>query len=320
MTAVDRSRRRARRLTWLLRITVGGTLALLAWGAIIEPQRLVERDHVLALQQWPASCDGLRVDVVADTHTGSPYNKLDNLDRLVERLLASDADAVLLGGDYVILSVFLGRYIPAGDIAARLRPLTARKPVYAVLGNHDWWKDGEAVSRAFASAGVTMIDNRALPLAFGGCEFWLAGIGDLMEGDPDVAGAFATIDDADAPVLVLTHEPDTLPRIPLRTALTIAGHTHGGQMDPWPFRSQPSPFVRMSHRLKWHVRDDAGRDLFVTPGIGTSILPMRIGVPPEISRLTLRSAAVVEATTDQAAPPPQRKAGPPARAESVPAG
>lgn len=291
MSTVDRSRRRARRLTWWLRIAVGGVLSLLAWGAIIEPQRLVERDHTLALRQWPARCDGLRLDVVADTHTGSPYNKLDNVDRLVERLVASDADAVLLGGDYVILSVFLGRYIPAADIAARLRPLTARKPVYAVLGNHDWWKDGDAVSRALASAGVTMIDNRALPVTLRGCGFWIAGIGDLMEGDPDVAGTFAAIADPDAPVLVLTHEPDSLPDIPLRAALTIAGHTHGGQMDPWPFRRQPSTWVRRSHRLKWHVRDDAGRDLFVTPGIGTSILPMRIGVPPEISRLTLRSAA-----------------------------
>lgn len=290
MTAVDRSRRRARRLTWLLRLAVGGTLALLAWGAIIEPQRLVARDHVLALRQWPAACDGLRLDVVADTHTGSPYNKLDNVDRLVARLVDSDADAVLLGGDYVILSVFLGRYIAADEIAARLRPLTARKPVYAVLGNHDWWKDGDAVSRAFAAAGVTMIDNRALPLTLRGCDFWLAGIGDLLEGDPDVDGTFAMIDDATAPVLVLTHEPDSLPDIPLRAALTIAGHTHGGQMDPWPFRRQPSPWMRRSHRLKWHVRDDAGRDLFVTPGIGTSIVPMRIGVPPEISRLTLRSA------------------------------
>ncbi|HST44916.1 MAG TPA: hypothetical protein VLK29_06805, partial [Luteimonas sp.] len=70
----------------------------------------------------------------------------------------------------------------------------------------------------------------------------------------------------------------------------IAGHTHGGQIDPWPLRTQPSPFLARSHRLKWHVRDTAGRDLFVSPGIGTSILPMRLGVPPEISRLTLRTA------------------------------
>lgn len=290
MMQSDDSRRRRRRLTWLFRGMVLAALAVAVWGLMWEPARLVERDHALPLSRWPQSCDGLRIDVVSDTHTGSPNNGLYHLDRWVARLMESDADIVLMAGDYVILSVFLGTYIPADTIAEHLKPLTARKPVYAVLGNHDWWKDGAMVSRAFASAGVRMIDDRAVPVEVRGCRFWIAGLGDLLEGRPDVEGTFATVDD-DAPVIALTHEPDLLPRIPSRAVLTIAGHTHGGQIDPWPFRRQPSPFVPGSHRLKWHVVDDAGRQLFVTPGIGTSILPMRLGVPPEISRLTLRSAA-----------------------------
>ena len=289
MTQAGNSRRRSRRLTWLFRIAALVALAVAVWGFVWEPSRLVERDHALALPRWPETCDGLRIDVVSDTHTGSPNNGLDHLDRWVRRLAGSDADLVLMAGDYVILSVFLGEYVPAETIAEHLKPLTARKPVYAVLGNHDWWKDGELVSRAFASAGVTMIDNRAVRVDVRGCRFWIAGLGDLLEGRPDVQGTFAMIAD-DAPVLVLTHEPDLLPRIPPHVALTVAGHTHGGQIDPWPFRRQPSPFVLHSHRLKWHVVDGE-RHLFVTPGIGTSILPMRFGVPPEISRLTLRSAA-----------------------------
>ncbi len=290
MTRVDESRRRSRRLTWLFRIAMLAVLALAVWSFAWEPSRLVERDHALALSRWPRACDGLRIDVVSDTHTGSPYNGLDRLDHWVRRLADSDADIVLMAGDYVILSVFLGEYIPADVIAGHLKPLTARKPVYAVLGNHDWWKDGPMVARAFASAGVRMIDNRAVSVDVRGCRFWIAGLGDLLEGRPDIAGTFAMIDD-DAPVLALTHEPDLLPNIPARTALTVAGHTHGGQIDLWPFRSQPSAFVSGSHRLKWHVVDAQGRQLFVTPGIGTSILPLRFGVPPEISRLTLRSAS-----------------------------
>jgi hypothetical protein len=289
MTRADDSRRRSRRLTWLFRVAVLAALALAVWGFVWEPSRLVERDHTLELPRWPRTCDGLRIDVVSDTHTGSPNNGLDNVDRWVRKLVDSDADLVLMAGDYVILSVFLGKYVPAETIATHLKPLTARKPVYAVLGNHDWWKDGPMVSRAFASAGVRMIDNHAVSVDLRGCRFWIAGLGDLLEGRPDVAGTFAMIDD-DAPVLALTHEPDLLPRIPTRTALTVAGHTHGGQIDPWPFRLQPSPFVLHSYRLKWHVVDAHGRQMFVTPGIGTSILPMRFGVPPEISRLILRSA------------------------------
>lgn len=287
MTRADLSRRRSRVQTWSLRIVVAAALALAVRGFIWEPSQLVEREHTLALPAWPAECDGLRLDVVADTHTGSPRNGLDKLDRLVQRLIDSDADAVLMAGDYVILSVFLGSYIPAETIAEHLKPLTARKPVYAVLGNHDWWKDGPKVSAAFSAAGVRMIDNQAEVVQLRGCRLWIAGIGDLLEGDPDVAGTFAMIDD-DAPVVALTHEPDLFPQIPARTALTVAGHTHGGQIDLWPLRQDPSGFVRGSRWLKWHIVDD-GRHLFVSPGIGTSILPMRLGVPPEISRLTLRS-------------------------------
>lgn len=262
-------------------------VGLVFYGGVIETARLVERDHVLPLSHWPVQCDGLRVDVIADTHTGSPRNGLDKLDRLVQRLIASDAPFVLMAGDYVILKVLLGEYIPPEVIAEHLKPLTSRKPVYAVLGNHDWWKNGTDISAKFAAAGVQMIDNRAVQVQAGACSFWLAGLGDLKEGNPDVTGTYADIP-ADAPIVALTHEPDLLPQIPERTALTVAGHTHGGQMYPFPLR-RPGHFIPYSHTLNgWVV--DGERTLFVSPGVGTSIIPVRLGVPPEISRLTLRRA------------------------------
>ena len=271
-------------------------LAVLVYGFVIEPGRLVERDADLVLQPWPAACDGLRVDVAADLHIGSPHNGLDNLDRVVARLRASDADIVLLAGDYVILTVLAGRYVPAERIAARLRPLATEKPVYAVLGNHDWWKGGPQVARAFAAAGIRMVDNRALPLERGDCRFWLAGLGDLLEGDPDVAGTFAAIP-RDAPVLALTHEPALWPRIPAQAALTVSGHTHGGQIVPITWL-RPPRFQPDSHLLRGAYGRKDGATLFVSPGIGTSILPMRIGVVPQISRLRLRAAAVRPAGAD----------------------
>lgn len=282
----SRTPRRRRGLQWSARLLALVVLGVLVWGFIWEPGRLVERDYALALPGWSPQCDGLRMDVVADTHTGSPRNGLDKLDRVVQRLVASDAPVVLMAGDYVILSVFMGTYIPAETIAEHLKPLTARKPVYAVLGNHDWWKDGDRVRRSFEAAGVTMLENRAQVVQVGRCRFWIAGVADLLEGHPDIPRAFAAIDD-DAPVIALTHEPDLFPRIPARAVLTIAGHTHGGQIDPRPFHRQPGRFVLGSHWLRGHIVD-GGRHLFVSPGIGTSIVPMRLGVPPEISRLTLR--------------------------------
>ncbi|MFT3898017.1 MAG: metallophosphoesterase [Thermomonas sp.] len=284
-----RLRRRRSSLHWSAWLVAAGLLAVMVQGFVIEPGELVERDYTLAPRGWPGTCDGLRIDVVADTHTGSPRNGLDHFDEVVQRLANDDSRAVLMAGDYVILKVLLGKYVPATEVARHLEPLVAKKPVYAVLGNHDWWKGGPAVRDAFAAAGVHMIDNHAEEVSLGDCRFWLVGLGDAVEGHPDIAGAFAQVH-GDAPAVALTHEPSLFPRIPARAALTVAGHTHGGQVQLWPrtlFGEER--FDPRSNRLSG-VYDVDGRLLFVTPGIGTSIVPMRLGVPPEISRLTLRSA------------------------------
>lgn len=287
--AIQRTLRRRRLRQWAVRAAAVILLAVSIWASVVEPSRLVQRDHALMLPHWPQSCDGLRIDVVGDTHTGSPHNGTANLDRVVQALMASDASVVLLAGDYVILQVLLGGYVPGEQIVRHLQPLAARKPVYAVLGNHDWWKGGPAISRAFSGAGIHMIDNRAVPVQVGQCRFWLAGLGDLLEGDPDVPGTYARIPHGQA-VIALTHEPDLFPAIPSFTALTIAGHTHGGQIDPFPRGVQPGRFVSGSHWLNGWLTDGE-RHLFVTPGVGTSILPLRLGVPPEISRLTLHAVS-----------------------------
>ncbi|MEO6264175.1 MAG: metallophosphoesterase [Luteimonas sp.] len=278
-----RRRHRWQRLVWLLAALV---LVFLAWGFVWEPGQLVERDYGIALPQWSPQCDGLRADVIADLHTGSPRNGVDKLDRVVQRLIASDSDVVLLAGDYLILKVFLGRYVAPEVVAAHLKPLAARKPVYAVLGNHDWWKDGSKVRHALESAGIVVLENQAREVTLGQCRLWLVGVGDLWEGHPDIGRAFAAVND-DAPVVAITHNPELFPRMPVRASLVVAGHTHGGQV--WLLSGRPS--MRGHHYLAGPIVED-GRHLFVTPGIGTSILPFRFRVPPEISRLTLHDAAV----------------------------
>ncbi|WP_408952799.1 metallophosphoesterase [Lysobacter sp. Hz 25] len=277
------------RQLWLQRLFVGVVLSgvgCFAWGFFWEPRQLVERDYEFRLPHWSRDCDGLRIDVVADLHTGSPHNGLDRLDHIVERLVASDAQAVLMAGDYVILSVLGGTYISAERMAPHLRPLTGRKPVYAVLGNHDWWKDGVQVRAALESAGVIVLEDQAQAVQLGACRVWMVGIGDKWEAAHDIDRAFAGVAD-DAPVLALTHNPDLFPEVPPRASLTVAGHTHGGQVRlPW----IGTPVLPADQRYAGGYLIEDGKSLFVSTGIGTSILPVRFGVPPEISRLTLRAA------------------------------
>ena len=277
---------RRRWLQWTAWLLAGVVLFLCVWGFVWEPSQLVERDHVLRLPGWTPECEGLRIDVLADIHTGSPHNGVDKLDRIVRTVAEGDADVVLLAGDYVILSVFMGEYVEAGVVAEHLRPLAMRKPVYGVLGNHDWWKDGGKVSASMSAAGVSMVDNRSVPVSVRGCEFWLAGIGDLWEGDPDIAAAFAGIPDDGRPVVALTHNPDLFPDVPERATLLVAGHTHGGQVTLPLIGRVVVPSKLGDRYASGHV-EEGGEHLFVSPGLGTSILPVRFGIPPEISRLTL---------------------------------
>jgi predicted MPP superfamily phosphohydrolase len=178
-----------RRLGRVLIVWIVVALAVLLYGMAFEPRRLVLRDYPLVPPGWPASCDGLRIDHVTDIHTGSPGNGLDNLDRIVAHLAASDSDAVVLTGDYVILSVLGGRYIPADRVAPHLRALSARKPVFAVLGNHDWWKDGLAVRRALESAGIVVLEDEARRVRLRECDAWMVGIGDLWTAPHNVRRA-----------------------------------------------------------------------------------------------------------------------------------
>ena len=264
---------------------LGIALALAAWAFWLEPASLRTRDYVLTLPHWPAACSGLRVVALADLHVGSPWNGVANLRRVVERANAAQPDLVVLLGDYVIHGVSGGEFVPPEDVAVELAHLSAPLGVFAVLGNHDWWVDGPRMHAALEARGIPVLEDRAVPLARGECAFWLVGVGDFWTTPHDFARALAAVPE-DAPVLVATHNPDVVPDLPARVALTLAGHTHGGQV--WlPLLGRLIVPSRYGERFAiGHVVED-GRHLFVTSGVGTSIVPVRFMVPPEVSVLEL---------------------------------
>ena len=263
----------------------GLALALLVWGVLVEPGRLVLHEATLPIPHWSDSLSGLRVVALSDLHVGVLHVDLEKLDEIVDTVNELSPDVVVLLGDYVIRGVAFGSFVPPEAIAHKLGRLRARVGVLAVLGNHEWWFDGERVRRALERAGVPVLEDDAVRLERRGSPLWIAGLADVWTRSPDLEKALANVP-AGEPVIVLTHNPDVFPTIPARVSLTLAGHTHGGQVRlPW----IGSPIVPSSYGQRYvrgHVVED-GQHLFVTTGIGSSILPVRIGVPPEIAVLTL---------------------------------
>jgi hypothetical protein len=170
-------------------------------------------------------------------------------------------------------------------IASALKGLRARFGVFATLGNHDWWYNANRVKESLKTAGILVIENDAAMIERNGVAIWIAGISDKWEGNPDITSALAGVDDS-AAVIALTHNPDIFPSIPARVALTIAGHTHGGQVS-LPIIGRPIVPSDFGQRYATGHVVEGAKHLFVTPGIGTSILPVRFRVPPEISLLTI---------------------------------
>lgn len=267
-------------------LLVGVVLA--AWAFYFEPDSLVVREKTIVLPSWPRGLDGLRVAVASDLHVGAPYVKEEKLRRVVARINDARPDLVLLPGDFVIQDVAGGRYVAPEPIADILKDLRAPLGVYAVLGNHDWWDDGERIIRTLRGAGLRVLENDAARVERQGQALWLAGLADLWTRPQDIEGTLAKVTD-DAPVLAFTHNPDIFPRLPLRVALTVAGHTHGGQV--WlPGVGRAVVPSRYEQRYAEGHVVEGGRHLYVTPGVGTSIYPVRFQVPPEITVLTLKSA------------------------------
>jgi predicted MPP superfamily phosphohydrolase len=255
--------------------------------------------------QWPANFP-LKIAVIADLHACDPWMSLERIESIVARTNALKPDITVMLGDDVAGHHHVTRKIPAGEWAPVLGGLKAPLGVHAILGNHDWWDDRTAqrdghgptiARRALEAAGIPVYENDAQRLTKSGRPFWVAGLGDQLAyvparrfrpvrriGVDDLAATMAKITD-DAPVILLAHEPDVAARVPKRVALQLSGHTHGGQVRLFGW----SPVTPSGKRLVYgHVRINC--DVVISGGLGCSIMPFRLGVPPEITLVTLGGA------------------------------
>jgi predicted MPP superfamily phosphohydrolase len=278
---------------------IGGIAGLTVNGyafAYAPAVSLVVTRYRIAPKQW-RSGPALRIAVLTDLHFGEPFVSLARLEEIVEKTNALQPDLICVLGDFEPGHRFVSRMVPRADWARSLARLKAPLGVHTVLGNHDWWSDAEAqlrctsvplAARALMNAGLPVLENRAVPLAKDGRPFWVVGLADQLAyhvrgrtwiGRDDLAAALATVSDG-APILLLAHEPDIFATVPARVALTLSGHTHGGQVRILDY----SPLVpsHYGNRYAYGHVVEADRDLVVSGGIGPGKLPVRFGVPPEI--------------------------------------
>ena len=265
-----------------------GTAASVAVGALAldltvrTPRRLSVHDLPLAVPGWPAELDGLRIAVVGDVHAGSPWFPLARVREIVRRVVDARPDLVLLLGDHMV-DVTFGREHDPVDVAQALSGLRDAAPVVGVLGNHDWDFGGEQVRAAFEAAGLPVLEEQAVPVLDG--RLWVAGVGDLWRRNPSVPQALADVPEG-APVVLLTHNPDVVLKVPPHVALVLAGHTHGGQVR---WRGRPLHKISKKHGNRWSHGWYADDRMFITSGLGTSKWPIR-NVVPEVPVLVLGPA------------------------------
>ncbi len=292
----------------VLKMLGAGALGMFGLGGYAfayEPGfRLDVTRHFPAPENWPEDFP-LTIAVVADIHAAPPIMSLARIRQIVAATNALSADIIVLLGDYISGYRFSSGDLPNAAWGAALAELSAPLGVHAILGNHDWWHDPVAQRRrsgptgagtALRANGIPVYENEAVRLEKNGRAFWLAGLADQLafilrpgrfEGLDDLPATLAQVTD-DAPVILLAHEPDIFPNVPDRVDLTLAGHTHGGQIRLFGW----SPIVPSSFGNRYaygHVVEQR-RHMIVSGGLGCSILPVRFGVPPEIVLVTLGNA------------------------------
>lgn len=238
--------------------------------------------HEVFIDNLPESFDGYRIAFLTDTHVAG-FVRRDFYRAIVAQTLRFDPDLILCGGDFVHWE----RHIPLmADVL--FTDLRARDGIYAVLGNHDYWANGDGVIAALTSKGVRIVHNRSIYLHRGDDRIALLGIDELYRGRPDINAAFA-LADPQVPRIGLSHHPDVIDLLAGRHLdLLLCGHTHGGQIR-FPFFG--SVVVPSRHEGRYASGFHRVGDvlLYVSRGIG-AIPPLRILCKPEIATFVLRPA------------------------------
>ncbi len=259
--------------------TIALNLTQVARVALTEPQMLSVEHQPIALRRLPKVFEGFRIVQLSDIHHG-PFSSTEQIERAVETANRLKPDIIALTGDYISRERQFAA--PCAEMLGKLR---ARYGVYAVLGNHDHWTDAALLTDLFRAEGMRVLINEGMRFEMRGGAFWLAGVDDTMVGLEDLPLALAG-SRQDETKLLLAHNPIILRRAARAGVdLVLSGHTHGGQVA---FRPERSASGKPRRRLLKGLGRQGHTQIYINRGLGTVVLPIRYGCPPEVSLLELR--------------------------------
>lgn len=274
-------------------------VALVVYGVGVEPRFILdERRHRAEIPGLAASWRGAEVAVVSDFQVGMWLDNTGMVARSVRQIVEAEPAVVLLGGDF-LYGTGSGSAEEIETVLEALEPLTqAEIPTFAVLGNHDYAVGAaDELTTALEADGVDVLLNEAVSVRSprDGAELHIVGLGPV---DPRLADAERALDGLapDAPRVVLMHNPTAFPTLPPHSApLALAGHTHCGQIampftPRWSYLGLTSEEAVVADGFAPDDYGAAGNRLFVTCGIGFSLLPMRINAPPQVAFFELAGA------------------------------
>jgi hypothetical protein len=264
------------------KVPIGWVLErLAAWLAHWERAELLTPEIDIAIRGLPPEFAGYRIALATDLHRG-PVVPAWWLERVADRVVELKPDLVVLGGDFVSHAKS-----DLHDLQPVLARYAARDGTMAVLGNHDHWVGADAVAAVVRGAGAEIMHNRHRLIRRGAAALAVGGVDDFTHGAVRPRDALRDVA-PDVPRVLISHNPDLIEYLPadLRVDLMLSGHTHNGQVH-WPIigpLTVPSQFGR---RYMHGLRRVGERWIYVSAGVGSSAMPLRLGNPPELPVLRL---------------------------------